>query len=598
MDQSLSTRFSSFNLFTNATGQSGGAFRTSATPPPAFLALAERAPEARDVVIFWGPGQCREDLLAIANAASEAGLNYRIVEVLDDGFLSGTVKMDLYCNNELGLHTQVIASFAAREGAAGHTHRLSLSQDGQQALPAVDFIAWLRTPPGEPGFPLCTPWQGTVHAFWPFSARLQDDYQALRLSGTSGPIISYACRKGGSVHNAVSAMLDLCAYVGAARGQAPYLEPDYVAARMLGVAGDTVTCLGGRFRRVLVVGAPRTSAQAQHDELMDGLQGRNGRPARMLGDKEDLQAVACAMRHPLVRGAAPKRQARKIENVFMVRAERCKLDAMDELQAAHPALATMTDHAGRSGQQVYRRVASSLAVARETAVLTARQGNAGNLCCLLDNIALLRRHGEPLRLNLASLIHGRPEFQVIALQWAVGQEDSELFLNLLQAVNPAERPAVVEQCYRLALQTSRSVAIDLLSQIFSQASVAQLIAYGIGDGASQGVVRAWLSELDWISGHDSAKVVLEALARRNLFGLLASQERDIAKKFRQLMKVVLEDWQLYSSYAEALLPYAQETRNLAMVEQLAQGYFQADRRDAAQTIQPGQNASRAISADI
>ena len=597
MQPAFSTRISSFSPFPNAAWQSDDASRTAATPPPAFPALAKHASTARDIVIFWGPGQRREDLLVIAAGASQAGLDYRIVEACDDGFLSGSIKMDLYCNDELGPHTQVLASFAAQEGAAGHTHCLSLSEDGRQALPAVDFIAWLRTPPGAPGFSLRAPWQGTVHAFWPLSARLQDDYQAHSLSAASGPVISYAWRKGGSVHNAVSAMLDLCAYVGTVRGEAPYLDPEYLAARMLGVAGDTLACLGGRFRRVLVVGAPRTSAQAQHDELMDGLQGDDGRPARMVGDDEDLQAVARAMRHPLVRGAAASRQARKIENVFMVRAERYKLDAMDELCAAHPALTRMTDHAGRGGRQVYRRVASSLAVSREVAVLSARQGNADNLRCLLDNIAALHRHGEPFRLNLANLVHGRPDLQVIALEWAVAQDDADLFHHVLQAVNPAERPVLAARCYRLALQTSRSLAIGLLSQAFPQASVAQLIACGVNDGAARGVVSAWLSELDWIGGHSVAEV-LEALARRKLFGLLAVQEGNHPATFRQLMKVMLGDWQAFSAYAEAMLAHAQETRNLAMVRQLEQGYFQADRGDAAQPGQQDHKAFPAASADI
>jgi hypothetical protein len=533
-----------------------------------------------DVVIFWGAGQRSEDLVAITNAAGDAGLDYRIVEIRDDDFLSNSVKEDLYRSGELGPHTQVIARFAAAEGAAAHTHYLSLSEDGRQTLPAALFLSWLRTPPGEPDFPLQAPWRGTVHAFWARSGRLRDDYQLQRLAWRSGPTISYAWRKGGSDHNAVAAMLDLCAYVGTVKGEAPYLEPEYIAARMLGVAGDTVACLGGKFKRALVVGAPRTSLQAQHNYLIDGLQGCNGRAPRMLGASEDLQALASAMRHPLVRGVESKRQKSKLENVFMVRAERCNLAAMDELRTAHPALLGMTEHSGGSGLQVYRRVACSLTISREFNLLSARQGDARNMLCLLENIAMLRRQGIRFTLNLAHLIHGRAELQAASLQWATGQDDAELFFYLLQAVNPPDRPGLMEQCYTLALQASRSLAMELLAQVYPKATVAQLIAVGIGHGAAEEVVCAWLSEIDWITSHDSAEVVLAALARHKLFSILASQAKDFPGPFKNLMTVMYENQQLYASYAEALLEYAQETRDRMLHRQLEQGYFQVDRCDA------------------
>lgn len=538
-----------------------------------------------DIVIFWGAGQRSEDLVAVAGAAGDAGLDYRIVEIRDDDFLSSPVKEDLYRSGDLGPHTQVIASFAAADGEAAHTHYLSLSEDGRQTLPAALFLSWLRTPPGEPDFSLQAPWQGTAHAFWPRSGRLRDDYQSQRLAWRSGPTISYAWRKGCSDHNAVAAMLDLCAYVGTVRGEAPCLEPEYIAARMLGVAGDTVACLGGRFRRALVVGAPRTSLQAQHDYLIDGLQGCNGRPPRMLGASEDLQALASAMRHPLVRGVESKRQKSKLENVFMVRAERCSLAAMDELRIAHPALLGMTERSGGSGLQVYRRVACSLAISREFNLLSARQGDAGNLLCLLENIAMLRRQGIRFRLNLAQLIHGRVELQAASLQWATGQDDAELFFHLLQAVNPPDRPGLMEQCYTLALQASRSLAMELLAQVYPKATVAQLIAVGISHGAAEEVVCAWLSEIDWITSHDSAEEVLEALARHKLLSILALQARDFPGPFKNLMAVMYENQQLYSSHAEALLAYAQEHGDHVLHRLLKQGNFQVDQCDASQANQ-------------
>lgn len=375
MDWSVSSRFSSFNdSLSHATGQSVETARAAETAQSAPCAWPENSSSAMDVVIFWGGGQRREDLLAITGAASEAVLDYRIVEIFDSDFLSNSIKKELYCSGELGPHTQVIASFAVAEGTAAHTHYLSLTEDGGQLMPAADFLTWLRTPPGEPGSAPHAPWRGMVHAFWDRSGRLRDDYQMGRLAWNSGPTMSHACRKGGSGHNALAAMQDLCAYIGTVKGEAPYLEPEYIAARMLGVAGDTVACLGGRFKRALVVGAPRTSEQAQHDYLIKGLQSGNPRPSRIAGAGRDLRAVAGAMRHPAVHGAESKRQRSKVENVFMVRAERENLPAMEELRGAHPSLRAMTDHRGRSGEQVYLRVSNSVTIRREMAVLSAGQG--------------------------------------------------------------------------------------------------------------------------------------------------------------------------------------------------------------------------------
>lgn len=231
-------------------------------------------------------------------------------------------------------------------------------------------------------------------------------------------------------------------------------------------------------------------------------------------------------------------------------------------------------------------------------VLSTGQGNAENLRCLLDNVAALRRHGAPFRLDLATLIHGHADFQAIGLQWAVEQDDDDLLVYLLQEASPHEQPGLTERCYRLALQISRSLAIGLLSRTYTQATVAQLIAHGINDGASQEVVCAWLSELDWTTGPGSAEVVLEALARRKLFSALSAQARDFPGKFRQLMTVMYENGQRYLSYAEALLQYAQEQQDALLYRELGQGYFQVGRRDAALAGIPGKNADPAMAANV
>lgn len=563
MDWSVSSRFSSFNPLPHAACGPGETSRAPATALPASRAVAERPPGGRDLAIFRGAGQRREDLDAFSGVAREAGLDYRLVDIRDDGFLPDSAKEDLYGNDELGPHAQVSTSFATEHA------------------PAANFVSRLRTPPGEPGFPARAPWQGTVHACWPQDAGLPEDYPAQGMPGWSETTIACDARKGQSVPNAITAMADQRAYAGRVRSEPPSPEPDNVASRMPGVTGDAVACLGHRLKRSLVVGAWPTTSQARHACLDDGLQGRNDMPPCLPGAGENPQAAAGAMRHPLVRDAEPR-----------------ELAAMDEDNAVHPSSPGMADHTGRSGLEVGGRVACSLALVREMEALSTGQGNAENLRCLLDNVAALRRHGAPFRLDLATLIHGRADFQAIGLQWAVRQDDDDLLVYLLQAASPHEQPGLTERCYRLALQTSRSLAIGLLSRTYSQATVAQLIAHGINDGASQEVVCAWLSELDWTAGPGSAEVVLEALARRKLFGALSAQARDFPGKFRQLMTFMYENGQRYLSYAEALLQYAQEQQDALLWRELGQGYFQLSRCDAAPAGKAGKNAAPELAADV
>ncbi|WP_194711321.1 hypothetical protein [Noviherbaspirillum soli] len=378
--------------------------------------------------------------------------------------------------------------------------------------------------------------------------------------------------QGGANHNAVTAITDLCAYIGEVRGSAACLEPAYIAARMLGVTGDMLGCVGGRFRRAVVAGAPRTSAQARHDHLIASLERGNGDQARIAGARKDLHALACAMRQPVVRGAQSQRQKIKIENVFVARAERCNLPAMDELLAQHPSLRGMRERSGRSGAQMYQRVLSAVTIVREMDILEAGQGGATNLHCLLESISSLCAQGERFRLNLDNVLRGQPRLLAEGLRWAAMHDEEPLFLHLMPAVDPAAKLALLKQCLALAMSSSPWLAIGILQMHDPNASPAKLISRGMKEGATEEVVFAWLSQLDWMADHHCAAEVLKGLRDNQLFpGLPVMLAKRSPMVFEALLALMRQDEQRYSSYVLDLLIHAQENRDASLLEKLARG---------------------------
>ena len=545
-----------------------------------------------DLVLLWGPGRCSEELEAIKDAAIKAELKYVVIETASDYAQHNNVVEDLYLNNSLGPQTQVVACFASINGQV-----VQVSEEGV-GIPALDLICALRTPPRTDYGPLRPSWKGTIHAAWVQSGKMRDHYDPERPIWNTGPTMTHSCRKGGTDHNIINAIKDLCAYIGEVRGQPAYLEPEYIAARMLGVTGDTFACVGGRFKRALVVGAPRTSAQARQEHLIASLEGSNGEQARIVGARKDLRALARAMRAPVVQGAQAQRQETKLENVFAARAERCQLEAMDELLAHYPSLLRMKECSGTSGAQIYQRVVHSVTICREMDILEAGQGDTTNLNRLLESIASLCSQGGSCRFDLANVLHGRAHLLAEGLRWATMHDQEALFMHLLPAVEAADKPALLKQCLALALQTSPSLAIGILGMYYPSATPARLLASGIEQGARQDVVLAWLSQIDWMAGDHSAAVVLDALCDTALFPCLpVLLARDYPAVFESLLAVMCRDKERYASYAEALLDQAYEHQDAALFEKLERGYFRADRRVQPQSAMPEKKAVQPDGAD-
>ena len=572
---------------------SGGTSSVAATEQKAAIAGPENGSQPMDIVILWGPGQCREDLEAITDAASNAALKFRVIETASDYAQQNNVVEDLYLSDALGPHTQLVACFASSNGEA-----LKISERGE-VMRAMDLIYWVRTPPRTHYGPLRPSWEGTIHAVWQQSGKVRDYYDPERPLWKTGPTITHSCRKGGTDHNSITAIKDLCAYIGEAKSKTAYLEPAYIAARMLGVTGDTLACVGGRFKRAVMVGAPRTSAQAQYDHLIASLEGRNGEQERIAGARKDLRAVARAMRQPVVRGEESQRQMTKTENVFVTRAERAHLQAMAELLTRYPSLLRMRECSGLSGAQIYNRVANTVTMNTEVNILRARQGNATNLNRLLESIASLCRDEVPVRLDLARVLHGRADLLAAGLRWASINDVDGLFMHLLPAVGPADKPALQAQCLVLALQNSPSLAIGILGMYYPNATLAQLIDRGMQQGASKTVVLAWLSQLDWMAGHDSAALVLGGLCETGLFprlpALLAEQSPPV---FKALVEAMRQDKDRYSSYAEGLLDYAQVNQDASLYRQLEQGYFLTNRGVDARSADTEANAVHGVGTDV
>ena len=604
MDKSVINRSSCRPPDLVAAFQLGGASKAAAakvtaSEEVAFAEARESRSSTMDIVVFSGPGQGRHDLEAITKAAINAGLKIKVIEVADSSFLTSTLKADLYLGGELGPDTQLVARFAVASGVAGSNQHVLLSEDGTETMLASDFISWVRTPP--PGMP-CGPrpasWSGTVHVVCERSRTLLDAIKPQTQSWMSGTVLAYGGRKRGSGHNTLTAMLDLCNYLGSVKDEPAFRAPEYIAARMLGVVGDTLACFGGKFEKAVVVGAPRTPDQGRHDLLLACLEDGEGRQPRIAGAPGDLRTLAGAMRHPRVRGHAARRQTTKIENAYVVRAERRKLGAMDALLRKHPELKNFHDRFGSSARDIYNRVASTVELTRAMDLLSAGNGGIESLRCILDNVDKLCRLGMPFRINLANMLHGQPELLAEAVRWTARHDHESLFLHLWPAVAQADRSSLEAQCLVLAMEHGAQLAIGLLGMYHPQKTIPELIFLGMRNGASREVVFAWLSKLDWMTGHDAAQLVLEGLCEAQLFPRLPAllAERSPAV-FDALLAVMRQDKDRYSSYAEALLDHAQEHGNASLYRLLVQGYFLAGRRVDAQPADPEADAVHVVEAD-
>jgi hypothetical protein len=529
----------------------------------AFEAAPATGSAAKDIILFWGPGHRKEDFDDIIAICSKLAVALKVVQV--EGFHSfhDSLKKDLYLGGELGRQTQVIAFFHGGADIPGGRQYLQLSADGKEQMESIAFFCWLRSPPpGMPASPEQAGWKGIVHAFWCGSGKLRDDFLPGRPFWDSGTALSYAARKDTASDNAVKSVLDLCEFVSVAKADPSLLAPRPVAARMLGVVGDTFCCMGTGFEQAVVISAPRTSEEAQSGCLIDCLEGRSGQQARVAGAEQDLRAIAASMREPRIGSQDPKRYRTKLENVFVTRFARDKLAAMDKLLEQHEFLSSMRLRDGMSASDMREIVIAFHDVRQAVATLSAGRGDTSLLTAMLEQMLFLSLHGESIEIDLASMLSARPDLVSEGLRWGVMQDQASVFFRLLDARADCTDAQLADEFLPLALQHCAPVAMELLALAHEGATMTDCIVQGIRQGASARVLSAWLIKHRWYADISTMKTVLYELQEKcRLPVVLKALGAYAPQILEKALPVLATERQRFAQEASILLEFAKSTGN-------------------------------------
>jgi hypothetical protein len=529
----------------------------------AFEAAPATTSAAKDILLFWGPSHEKQDLDDIIATCSKLGVALKVVPVCGFNSFSDSLKKDLYLGGELGRQTQVIAFFHGGAGVLGGGHYLQLSADGKEQLLSTDFFCWLGSPPPDmPASPEQAGWKGMVHAFWCGSGKLRDALVPGRPFWSSGTVMSYSARKDTASHNAVKSVLDLCQFVGLAKADPSLLAPQPIAARMLGVVGDTFCCMGNGFEKAVVIGAPRTAEEAHSGYLIDCLEGRAGQQARITGAEQDLRAIAASMREPRIGSQDAKRYRTKLENVFVTRFARDKLAAMDTLLEQHEFLSSMRLRDGLSASDMRDMVSALHDVRQAVACLRAGRGDTSLLTTLLEQMHFLAFHGEYIQIDLRDILSGRPDLVSEGLRWAIMHGQAELCFRLMDACTDYTDEQLAHEFLPLALQHCAPVAMELLALAGEGTTVTDRIVQGIRQGASGRVLSAWLIEHHWCTDINTMKTVLYESQEKCRLPLalkaLGAYAPDILEK---VLPVLATERQRFAHEAATLLEFAESTGN-------------------------------------
>lgn len=548
---------------------------STATAPPAanevaFEAVPATAAAAKDIILFWGPGHRKDYLDDIIARCSNLGVSLKVVQI--EGFhgFHDSLKRDLYLGGELGRRTQVIAFFHGSADVSGGSHFLQLSADGKEKIRSIEFFCWLGSPPpGMPASPEQADWKGIVHAFWCEGGKLRDDLLPGLPIWNNRTVLSYSGRKDTSPDNAFKSVLDLCQFIGEAKADPSLLAPQAIAARMLGVVGDTFCCMGIGFEQAVVIGAPRTAEEAQSSYLIDCLEGRAGRQARVTGAEQDLRAIAASMRDPRIGSHDPKRYRTKLENVFVTRFTRDKLAAMDALLEQHEFLSSMRLRDGLSASDMREIVSAFHDLRQAVAGLRAGRGNTRVLTTMLERMLSLTLYGEDIEIDLVSMLSDRPDLVSEGLRWAVMHGQAELFFCLLDARTDYTGEQLVHEFLPLALQHCAPVAMKLLALKHEGATITDCIVHGIRQGASGRVLSTWLMTHQWTTDLNIMRTVLfESQEKCHLPLVLKALGAHAPDFLEKALPVLATERQRFAHEVSILLEFAKSTRNVDLYLQV------------------------------
>jgi hypothetical protein len=426
-----------------------------------------------------------------------------VIRVASAADFSPGLKNQLYLGGELGRDTQVLACFHGGSPRPSGRHELEVEKGGASYVDTIDFLSWLRTAPeGLPCGAEPAGFHGTVHIHSCQAKLLSNHLKPGCPEWNKGDSVAYSSSKDTSYHQGVTTMLDLCELVGQAINDATLFDPMILAARAIGVTGDTVAFFGPSFHEALTVRAARTREEAHPEFVIHNLELGAQCTARISASQQDRVALLAALRSRKAEGNIQKRHMVKLHNVFSTRACRFKLDHMEALLRVYPHLAGMRDVDGVSGEESRLSVKVMLDSRQLIMDYRAGRGTPDTLVKTLDNLATLVPDDQSWRGDVAQAVEHHPPMQAAAMRWALLNNELDFFCHMLSTLEQINPEAIAKEYLPYALKGCAGMALPFLRTLVAPTSTAAYIAQGMRLGASQPVLGEWLSREDWFL-HDA-----------------------------------------------------------------------------------------------
>jgi hypothetical protein len=536
---------------------------------PAEARPARQSP-AKDIILFWGAGLPRRDRLRIQEKCRKLGVDLRVINIASAADFSPGLKNQLYLGGELGRNTQVLACFhgGSSEPSGRHEIEVGVEKDGANCVDTIDFLSWLRTAPeGMPCGPEPADFHGTVHIHSCRAKLLSRHLKPGSPEWNKGNCFAYSSGKDTSYHQGITTMLDLCELLGQAIDDATLLDPVILAARAIGVTGDTVSFFGPSFHETLLVRAARTREEAHPEFVIHNLELGEQCTTRISGSEEDRAALLAALRSRKAEGNIRNRHMVKLHNVFSTRACRLKLDHMDALLRAYPCLAGMRDVDDISVEELHYNVNVTLESRQAIAGFREGRGTPETLIKALDTLAILAPDDWSWREDVAQAVERRPHMQAPAMRWALLNNELDFFCHMLSTLERIDRVQIAREFLPFALRGCASMALPFLHTLVGPASTAAYIAEGVRLGASRSVLAEWLSREDWFIHEAGIAAIVKAAVDAGMLNFLLDHVvQDIAEAIDPVFQILKQNGKSCTSAIARLfqLAQAQGNRSLSM----------------------------------